>query len=155
MAEQRATVKINNTGVMLYGKALGHEPTQSDLLAAIPYEPDRRFAKMDNMRELLVFDDIGVCSLCERDPNVVHAIIFHFERPDWRELDDQDPKAYFRNPILMGRVAFTPPVQKSVADEASEQSFINLLFFFTGQDRGVAGLTIGFALNEAKVNPDY
>jgi hypothetical protein len=154
MPEQRALVEISDEGVMLYGRSIGNEPSFEDVLKAVPYEPDRRFAKMDNTRELLVFDAIGLCVLREIASDLVYALVWHFERPDWRNVDNQDPNQYFRGRMRVGNVTFIPPIRRKVAEKASEQTFSNLSFFFTCQEQGVAGCTIGFPLNEGKIDPE-
>ncbi|MEM1060627.1 MAG: hypothetical protein AAGK14_15555 [Verrucomicrobiota bacterium] len=151
---KQPTVEINDEGVSLYGKQLGHKPCSSDVLNAMPYSASRSFLKMDGTRELFVFDEAGIVFLREVDPDVVYNIAFEFERPSWRKAWPEDPASFFRNPIRVGKVVFTPPIHRKIADKVSGQIFQDLTFYFVCQSQEVAALSVGFPLNEAKVDPD-
>jgi len=149
--KRRPTIEISDAGLTLYGRLIGHEPTMREFLQAVPYEPDRRFAGLDETRELLVFDSNGMWGLSEQDPDLMLAIGLFFERPTWRREHEKDPKDYFRGLVRLGKFNFVPPIKRLMADKISEQEFANLSFFFTCQGQGVAGITIGFPLNEQKL----
>ena len=150
--EQQAILEINAAGVIFYGCILGSEPTLAQFLQAIPYTVDRRYAKMDNTRELLVFDPIGLWVLAEQRPALILAAGFVFEAPKWRQPDETDPKNCFTSSIRIGNVAFTPPIKRGLADKIAREQQGEISFFFVCQGQAVAGITIGFPSNDAKIS---